>query len=171
MRASDAYAHACLRPEHLAWLDTLPATRTIEDDVLLVHGTPASDVVYFLETVTPEGCRAARIDEVTALAGTTRATLILCGHTHLQRSMRLDDGRLIVNPGSVGLQAYDDTHPFPHRMEAGSPHARYATVAREEGGWHVDFHAVDYDRDAAAAAAVAHGRPEWATPLRSGYVG
>jgi hypothetical protein len=40
--------------------------------------------------------------------------------------MRLDDGRLVVNPGSVGLQAYDDDHGHPHVMENGTPHARYA---------------------------------------------
>ncbi|MGI4861364.1 MAG: metallophosphoesterase family protein [Janthinobacterium lividum] len=170
MRLSDAYAHGCLRPDQLAWLETLPATLMIENAVLLVHGTPASDVTYFLETVTQDGCRPATTDEVAVLAGTTRASLILCGHTHLQRSLALDDGRLIVNPGSVGLQAYDDTHPFPHRMEAGSPHARYAIVTYGEDGWHVDFHRVGYDWDAAAAVAVAHGRPEWATPLRTGYV-
>jgi hypothetical protein len=31
---------------------------------------------------------------------------------------------LAANPGSVGLPAFDDTHPHPHVVETGSPHAR-----------------------------------------------
>ena len=53
-------------------------------------------------------------------------SLILCAHTHLARAVRLRDGRLMVNPGSVGWPGYRDTHPFPHVIEAGTPDARYA---------------------------------------------
>lgn len=35
-----------------------------------------------------------------------------CGHYHVPRSMRSSTGRLIVNPGSVGLPAYNDIHPL-----------------------------------------------------------
>ena len=34
--------------------------------------------------------------------------LVLCGHSHVPRAVGLPDGRLVVNPGSVGLQAFDD---------------------------------------------------------------
>ncbi|EOW6434492.1 metallophosphoesterase family protein [Cronobacter turicensis] len=59
---------------------------------------------------------------------TVTYSLILCGHTHIPRSVEISSTCLIVNPGSVGLQAYDDEHPFFHKMEAGSPHARYAIL-------------------------------------------
>jgi putative phosphoesterase len=169
MGLSDKFARHALRDDQLAWIRELHATLKLVEDVLLVHGTPESDLRYFLETVTEDGCRVATIDEVESRAGDTDATLILCGHTHLQRSMRLADGRLIVNPGSVGLQAYEDSLPFPHRMEMGSPHARYALVTKTASGWDVDFRAVDYDWHEAANVAALNGRPDWETALRTGY--
>ena len=117
MRLSDRWAHDTLRADHLEWIAALPERMTLDDDVLMVHGTPDSDLVYFLETVTPDGCRAATPDEIAQRAGDEPASLILCGHTHLPRTVRLDDGRLVVNPGSVGLQAYMDDLPHPHRIE------------------------------------------------------
>ena len=60
-------------------------------------------------------------------------SLILCGHTHIARAVRLRDGRLIVNPGSVGSPGYRDIHPFPHVVEAGTPDARYAILELTDG--------------------------------------
>ena len=64
MGVSDAFARAQLLPEQLAWIDALPATLRLRPDVLLVHGTPQSDLVYFLDSVTPQGSRAATPEEV-----------------------------------------------------------------------------------------------------------
>ena len=106
-----------------------------------------------------------------ARAGDADAALILCGHTHMPRSMRLDDGRLVVNPGSVGLQAYDDDHGHPHVMENGTPHARYAIAEQgADGAWTAHFHAVAYDWEQAARLALDNGRPDWVRPLRTGRV-
>ena len=172
MGVSDAFARAQLLPEQLAWINALPATLRLRHDVLLVHGTPASDLVYFLDTVTPQGSRAATLDEVSARIGDADAALVLCGHTHMPRALQLPDGWLVVNPGSVGLQAYDDDHLYPHVMENGTPHARYAIVESDAHGvWRAQFHQVRYDWEAAAQLALAHGRPDWVTPLRSGRVG
>ena len=175
MGISDRYAREQLLPQQLAWIAALPATLRLMDDasdVLLVHGTPSSDLVYFLDTVTPQGSRAATTDEVLERAGTAQASLILCGHTHMPRSVALPDGRLIVNPGSVGLPAYGDDHGYAHVMENGTPHARYAIVERrQQGAWSAQFHAVEYDWEAAALLALANGRPDWSVPLRTGRVG
>jgi Calcineurin-like phosphoesterase superfamily domain len=108
---------------------------------------------------------------VSERAGEVRHGLILCGHTHVPRAVRLDDGRLIVNPGSVGLQAYDDVHPRPHVVENGTPHARYALLTQRGGDWQVDLRALPYDHEAAARRAEANGRGDWADALRSGRVG
>lgn len=170
MGPSDRMTHALLRPDQRRWIESLPETLWLFDDVLLVHGTPGSDLTYFLEVVTESGCRLATKHEVACLAGTTDASLILCGHTHLPRTMQLDDGRLIVNPGSVGLQAYDDDRPFPHRMEMGSPHARYAIVERTTAGWSAELLSVAYDWDAAAVLAEMNGRMDWVHPLKTGLI-
>ncbi len=172
MGASDAYAREQLLPAQLAWIAALPASLRLRQDVLLVHGTLTSDLVYFLDSVTPQGSRAATPDEVAERAGAVDAALILCGHTHMPRQLRLADGRLVVNPGSVGLQAYDDEHGYPHVMENGTPHARYAIAEQgADGAWTAHFHAVEYDWDKAARLALANGRPDWVRPLRTGRVG
>jgi putative phosphoesterase len=168
MGQSDRWALDHLRSDQLEWIASLPSTLSVGEDVLLVHGTPDDDLTYLLETVTHSGCREATREEVECRAGNAASKLILCGHTHIQRSMKLDDGRFIVNPGSVGLQAYEDDRPFPHRMEMRSPHARYAFVTRIGSNWTVEFRAIEYDWDAASAIAAKNGRHDWAVALRSG---
>jgi hypothetical protein len=87
----------------------------------------------------------------------------------MPRSLQLDDGRLIVNPGSVGLQAFAwEDHACPHLVETGSPHARYALLERGAHGWTVAHVAVAYGWESAALIAERHGRPEWAHALRYG---
>ncbi len=177
--ASDAFASGAITPAQCDWLAALPATMTLSPEVFCCHGTPDSDLTYFLETVTPEGwrglgapgVRAATATEAAARAGDIRHGLILCGHTHVPRAIRLDDGRLIVNPGSVGLQAYDDAHPRTHVVENGTPHARYVLLTQRAAGWQVDHRAVPYDWEAAARRAEANGRGDWADALRTGRVG
>jgi len=168
MGASDLFAAERMGSEQHAWMATLPESLLIGDDVLLVHGTPDSDLTYFLETLEDGDCRPATRDEAAARAGHGSASMILCGHTHIPRVMHLDDGRLIVNPGSVGLQAFDDDTPFPHTMAAGTPHARYALVERVGDNWHVEMMAIEYDWNAAADLAEQQGRPDWAQALRTG---
>lgn len=170
MSLSDEHAAKNLRADQLRWIADLPSTLRLNEDVLLVHGTPQSDLVYYLETVTSDGIRCANIAEVTQRTTDTDATLILCGHSHIQRAMQLDDGRLIVNPGSVGLQAYSADHPAPHIVEMGSPHARYAIVERREAGWLAELIAIPYDWQQAALVAERNGRMDWGRALRTGRV-
>ncbi|HEU4959526.1 MAG TPA: metallophosphoesterase family protein [Sphingomonas sp.] len=170
MGPSDRHAAEQLRPDQLDWLAALPATLQLSDDVLLVHGTPDSDLAYFLETVTEDGLRPASEAEIEARAGAVDAAVILCGHTHVQRAVTRRDGRLIVNPGSVGLPAFDDDHPFRHVVEAGSPHARYAILSGGNGGWSAELVAIAYDWEQAARAAEANGRADWGRALRSGRI-
>ncbi|HEY9067175.1 MAG TPA: metallophosphoesterase family protein, partial [Burkholderiaceae bacterium] len=184
MGASDAHTAAELQPLHRDWIASLPATRLLNDEVYCCHGTPSSDLVYFLETTMPgfagvgrgsNGVRAATLAEATERAGAAQQgianAVILCGHTHMPRVLRLADGRLIVNPGSVGLQGYDDDHGHPHVIETRAPHARYALLERGAAGWSVALRAVAYDWEASARRAEREGRPDWAHTLRTGFVG
>ncbi|KRB82666.1 metallophosphoesterase [Sphingomonas sp. Root710] len=169
MGASDAYADQHLSDRHRAWLKTMPISLRIGDDVLLCHGTPKSDLNYYLDHVDESGSRAATAEEIEARTGGETAALILCGHTHLPRVHRRPGGGLIVNPGSVGLPAYADNHPWPHVMEAGSPHARYAIAERgADGRWSSEMISVDYGWETAARLADERGRPDWAVALRTG---
>ncbi len=86
--------------------------------------------------------------------------------------MQVAGGPLVVNPGSVGVQAYDDDHPLVHVVEGGSPLARWALVERQgDGPWSVELRATPYDWQAAVARAKSNGRGDWADALATGFVG
>ncbi|MBU6438226.1 MAG: metallophosphoesterase, partial [Betaproteobacteria bacterium] len=169
---SDAYAAACVTPAQRDWLAALPNTLRLTDDVLLCHGTPTSDHHYLLETVdasAPDGCRAATPDELRVRLAGVQASLILCGHTHLQRiycageqGSTADASMLVVNAGSVGVQAFDDDWHGFHKIQNRSAHARYALCERTRAGWQVALHAVAYDWASAVAQARANGHDDYA---------
>lgn len=168
MSLSDSHAFKSLQAEHWEWLKNLPAQLTFNEDILMVHGVPGDDLIYLLEEVTASGVQPSSEARVLALIESRSESLILCGHTHIPRKLRLSDGRFIVNPGSVGLQAYDDDTPFAHVMESGSPHARYAIVEQHNGLWKAEFRAVEYDWESAALVALSNNRPDWLNALRTG---
>lgn len=168
--ASDAFARPRLADRHLAWLHTLPPTLSLLDgDLFACHGSPAGgDLDYLLEDVSA-GHAALAPDETIRrkLAGIGHARVVLCGHTHIARIVTAGDV-LVVNPGSVGMPSFRDDRPCPHVMDAGSPHARYATLTRAPQGWAATLHAVPYDHQAAARQAERNGRPEVAFAVRTG---
>ena len=171
MGSWDRPAHAQLDKVHLDWLRAVPPTLVYRDRVFLCHATPASDQVYWLEDVLPDGTvRMSSPDKIEKAAEGITQRLILCGHTHIARAVRLPDGRLIVNPGSVGSPGYRDTHPFPHLIEAGTPDARYAILELLDDSWHVTFRHVPYDHEAMAALARRNGQPELAAALATGWI-
>lgn len=156
--------------EAVEWLRRLPSTAMLDGDVLLCHGSPRDDTVYLLEDVA-SGHAVVRSDaEVRHLLDGATHPLVLCGHSHQPRLVRLPEGQLVMNPGSVGLPAYEDDVPVPHRMEAGSPHASYAILERTADGWDVEFHRVSYDWEQAARCARSRGRKDWARALLTGRV-
>ncbi|SEJ40370.1 Predicted phosphodiesterase [Sphingobium sp. AP50] len=170
MGLSDGYAASVLEPRHCDWIASLPDSLWIAPDVLMVHGAPGDDLCYWLESLEGGQVCAATTEEIEARAGGVDAPLILCGHTHIPRVHRRPGGGLIVNPGSVGLPAYGDDHPVPHKVETGSPHARYAIVERIGDEWQAELIAIDYDWEAAAQAAELRDRLDWAVALRTGRV-
>lgn len=184
LNRSDACTASEINDAHRAWLASAPPTLWLADHVFICHGTPSSDLHYWLETITDDfgqhgsvGVRPASYTEVSQRLGsgehTRRASLIVCGHTHVPRLVQLnspDGGHAItvVNAGSVGLPGYDDIHPHKHWIETGSPHARYALMEKTAQGWNVQLRSVAYDFEPMAQLAERRGRPDWALPLRTG---
>jgi predicted phosphodiesterase len=176
---SDGYAATQITADHAHWLRALPPTLRLGDDILLVHGSPVGDEQYWLEEVTPDfgqhgswGIRAASANEVRnrlKAAGPEGASakLALCGHSHVPRIVA-SGTTLIVNPGSVGVQAYFDGEPHYHQVENGHPHARYAIVELRGKVWEARLVAIAYDWNAASGMAVRRGRREWAHALVTG---
>jgi predicted phosphodiesterase len=164
---TDAYRQ--LSPAHLDWLRGQPFSLAWRDVAYLCHATPADDNRYWLQTVSPDGIvHAAAYDAIAGLAQAIPLPVLLCGHSHLPGTVRLDDGRLIVNPGSVGCPAYDDDLPVYHRVETGSPFASYAIVGEGAAGWEATFRLVGYDHLAMARLAAERGRHDWARALSTG---
>jgi len=168
--ASDAYAHSQLSEAELDWMRSLEPTSCMFNDVFLCHGTPRSDCEHFLESPVEGVLSLASKVDILDRPGDKRTCLVACGHSHVPRSVRLSTGQLIVNPGSVGLQAYADDHPAPYVMERGTPDAHYAIVERTTSGWISAHHAVQYDYESMAALAKARRQPAWESALRWGRV-
>jgi predicted phosphodiesterase len=166
MGASDHYADALIGEGDRAWLRTLPPTLAWRPDIYLCHGTLESDLDYMLHDVSEAGVIDTPPDVVAARVAARRERLVLCGHTHAPRQVKLPDGRTVANPGSVGLPAYDWDRPYYHVMETGSSDARYAVVDGDTLA--VELVAVAYDHESAARKAEAEGRGDWALALRTG---
>jgi predicted phosphodiesterase len=170
---SDRFAAERLGAEERAWLATLPPAASVAGgEVLLVHGTPSSDATMLLETVERGRTRLASPAEIVGRLGgadAPRPPVVLCAHSHLPRVVRLG-ATLLVNPGSVGLPAYESGDPAPHLVETGSPDARWALLEQRDGEWRAELIAVPYDHAAAAALARARGRPDWEIGLRTGWM-
>ena len=157
--------------EILVWLAGLPPTAIYRDEVFLCHATPRDDATYWLERVTEDAVvYATPIDDIEAEVDGVAASLILCGHTHIPRIVRLRDGRTIVNPGSVGCPGYTYANPVFHKMQAGTPDACYAILERTSRGWNTTFRYVPYDHLAMAEMAKRNGFSEWASALASGWI-
>ncbi|MGL4634530.1 MAG: metallophosphoesterase family protein [Beijerinckiaceae bacterium] len=168
MGLSDRFADSELTAEQKSWMRNLPAEWRVAGSVLAVHGSPGNDLEYLMETVEPAGCRPATIAEIEQRLDGVSERLVLCGHTHLPRSVTLGDGRVVVNPGSIGLPAYDEALPYPHKNETGSPHARYAILDSDGNGWRVTHRVINYDWKAAADLARSRQRMDWVLALETG---
>ncbi|MCX8996652.1 metallophosphatase family protein [Rhizobiaceae bacterium BDR2-2] len=164
-------ARAQLSPAHLDWIGALPFSLVWRDEVYLCHATPQDDNTYWTEALTPEGSfRLKALEEIKALAEGIEQTLILCGHSHIARSVLLSGGRLLVNPGSVGCPGYDYDQPWYHKAEAGTLFACYAIVEKTARGWQPAFRQVRYDNEAMARLSEAAGLKDWTSALRTGWV-
>ncbi len=157
----DRFVHDQMEARHRGWINSLPPTMALLDDIFLCHGTPTSDDEPWLDGWWT-GRTSTAPDEATVAAKAEGFDypVLLCGHTHIPRAVRLRDGRLIVNPGSVGLQ-----------VNHGSPDARYATIELRNGKYYAAFHAVPYDHFGAARQAEANGFPQWRDALVTGWAG
>ena len=162
------YTLEALTKTQLMWISSTHQFATVVDKALfLCHGTPSSDTTYLVEGMSSQGGFLKETVNIQAELTNVPQKVILCGHSHMPRLVSLPDGHLIVNPGSVGLQAYTDDVP-PHKMETGNPHARYAILSETSTGWQMEQIAVPYAWEKAARQACQKNRPDWAAWLESG---
>lgn len=119
--------------------------------VILVHGTPTLDTVYWTEDRPDSFCA-----QMASIAGTKKGDTIAFGHTHLPWHREVD-GIHFVNAGSVG------------RPKDGDPRAGYVVLDVTAERTSIEFIRVKYDVDLAARAIEASSLPnEFANDLRTG---
>jgi putative phosphoesterase len=126
-----------LSGEQKEWIRSLPRTVDVSGgDLLVVHDHPEHVDRY----VRPPDFSRMRpyLDEYDGLA---------LGHTHVQHQATVD-GRLVLNPGSVG------------QPRDGDPRAAYAVVDTDTEPPTATLHRVEYDVERVQAAVRAAGLPE-----------
>ncbi len=157
--------------KHFDWMASMPPTLRYREDVFLCHGSPRDDAAFWLDHIADDGsARPSGIAAIEAGAEGIDARLILCAHTHIPRVVHLGDGRMVVNPGSVGLPGYDGKVPVPYVVEVGTPHACYAILEHAGQGWLATLRYVPYDNTAMAALARSRGMLTWASAIATGWV-
>jgi predicted phosphodiesterase len=102
--------------------------------LLAFHGTPSSNTMDLLATTEP-----ALVEE---WVGTATGTVLTGGHTHLQM-LRQHRGRLLVNPGSVGMPFKEYVAGAPPEV---LPHAEYAIVEADAASVSVCLQRVALDK-------------------------
>lgn len=139
------------------WLRSLPATTSVDNVLFVCHGTPESNNEYLLEKVTRHGVFVYNDEDLVAKTASIKERIILCGHSHVNRVIYLSNGKMIVNPGSVGLPAYLGNGEYRFAMESMTPHAKYAIITVDGGNITVNQINCPYDWNAASEAARKNG--------------
>jgi putative phosphoesterase len=157
--------------ETLAWIKSIAMVYHDENGLFAFHGTAESNHTYLVEKVT--GIKGNEIqiksdEELKAELQTVPGNIILCGHSHAPNIIRLSNGKLIINPGSVGLQAYDDDKPSFHRIQNYTPYGRYMILETNGTDFNYELRILNYDYEAAAKMAKKNRRNDWAYWLLTG---
>lgn len=156
-----------LNHDAMEWLISLPFDMLIEEELYACHGSPRADTEYLIEETRPEQVLIRSVAALERMLAAVRQKIVLCGHSHVPGMVSAGE-KTIINPGSVGLPAYDDDHPVFHKMQNYSNHARYAILEYGEQGLRLEQIAIAYDFESAARQAEKNNRPDWARWLRSG---
>ncbi|MCP5045796.1 MAG: metallophosphoesterase family protein, partial [bacterium] len=162
------FTRESLNPKQLEWLKGLKTTSVVYESCFMCHGSPERDDEYLLMDVSEGRVELKKSGQLAAALSSYQQRIFLCGHDHVPRIIYLPGGKLIIDPGSVGLPAYSDDLPFPHVMESGTPHARYSILYEKRNNWQVENIAVPYDWRTAANEAKKNDRPDWAECLETG---
>ncbi len=131
------------------------------------HGSLESNQEYLLEDITSGYPIIKNESELDHKLSHVDQKIILCGHSHLPQLKYLNH-KVVVNPGSVGLQAYYDDFPVKHIMETSDPRASYAIIEFDGDSINIDHRKVEYDYQKASKMAEQNGRPDWVYSLLTG---
>jgi len=140
------WAYQQLSRDALDFLSALPEQRVITvggtAPIRVVHGSPGSDQEHLFPDRDPAALTRFRQEELLprnqtpsplslVTEGITEAVLV-CGHSHIPWQ-QMEDGCLVVNPGSAGLSINGD------------PRATYAILTWTGGRWSAEHRFITYD--------------------------
>jgi predicted phosphodiesterase len=156
IREIDQWSAAQLSPDERAFVASFAPTVTLPladgGNLLGYHGSPRSYNEILLPTTPTE--------ELDALLGEVRATVLAGGHTH-QQMLRRHHRALVMNPGSVGLPV----DRIPADSGARNPAwAEFAVLTSGgDGSLRVELRRIPFDVQALLSAARQSGMPhaEW----------
>jgi len=159
----------CLHPIVIEWLKNLLFDFNFENNIYCCHGSPSSCSEYLLEKVYPNSVAIKSSIELEQELTNINQKIIFCGHSHMPKLVEINK-KIIINPGSVGLQAYQDDQPFFHKMENFSPHARYSVIMYSNHSFKINQIAVPYEYEIPALIAIKNGFLDWSRWLETGRV-
>lgn len=148
------------------WLKKLPFD-LINNGIYCCHASPDSDTSYLLENLKSDHIEIKEYSKIDKILKDIKQEIIVCGHSHVSRIVKTAK-KLILNTGSVGLPAYDDELPIPHKMENFNPYASYSIITLSENPVKIEQVAISYDYEAAAKTAEKNERTDWTKWIRTG---
>ena len=163
------YCIAQLNNDILYWLASQPFSYSFESCLFLCHGTPRSDSDYLIEKVDQNMVLVKKNHEISEMVRAIHEKIILCGHSHKPGIVDIGN-KILINPGSVGLQAYSDSTPSEHIVENYCPNTQYCIIHLSNHGLKVEQISLSYNFEKAAAYALSNGRDTWAKWLITGRV-
>lgn len=163
------YVKSQLDNEIVEWLKQLPFDKVLDNEIYCFHASPQSDSEYLLEKLNVGFVSIKEFHEIEKLLNDIKQKIIVCGHSHISKIVETDK-KLIVNPGSIGLPAYDDELPIYHKMENFNPRANYAIINILGDSISVERLSIDYDFEESARLAETNKRDDWAKWIRTGIV-
>jgi putative phosphoesterase len=158
-----------LNAEIAEWLRQLPFDTTIGDSIYCCHASPHSDSEYLLEKLEAGFVAVKDLVEIEELLIDITQKIVVCGHSHISKIIETDN-RLIINPGSIGLPAYDDDFPIYHKMQNFNPRANYAVIKILGTSVSIERISIEYDSERSARLAETNNRNDWARWIRTGMV-
>jgi len=163
------YVLDMLTEEHKSWLLNLPFSIQT-DDFYFCHASPENDELYMLNEITQNGVTIKQTEEIMNFVKDIPQNIIFCGHSHLPTIVYLPNNKIIINPGSVGLPAYEEEEPFYYKIESGTPFANYTVVEKRNDEWIIEQLSVPYDTTEVIKQSEDQNRPDWARALKCGRV-
>ena len=164
------YVYNDLGDEVLYWIQELPFEKLIGNDFYMIHGTYQDDSLYMLEDISSGKAVLRDDNKILEILDDIKSKFVFCGNSCTPRCVNLSSGQVVINPGSVGIQALSKEEPNKHIIENNSIEASYVILTIDDEKYDIELRKVAYDFESAAVKASANNREDWANALRTGKV-